>query len=146
VSQLRVTRKPDRTKKQSTPMTLESVVPVARNTGILAHVLGEDIAMEEHHRRGGDESKQLDVVVAALREVAEAHGRVEIPRSGSRATRSADGQSIDLERRLSHADRHALAVLAAGADAAVELQVVADHRDARQASGPLPISVAPLTG
>jgi CRP-like cAMP-binding protein len=49
-------------------------------------------------------------------------------------------------RRLADADRHALAFLAAGADARVERHVVADHGDAHQASGPLPISVAPLTG
>ena len=50
------------------------------------------------------------------------------------------------QRRLTDADRHALPVLAAGADAGVEREVVADHRHAVSASGPLPISVAPFTG
>ena len=34
------------------------------------------------------------------------------------------------KRRLADADRHALAVLAAGADAGIERHVVADHADA----------------
>jgi CRP-like cAMP-binding protein len=56
-------------------------------------------------------------------------------------------QAVDAQRRLADADRHALAFLAAGADARIERHVVADHRDAHHgASGPLPISVAPLTG
>src|ERR1700728_2402973 len=45
---------------------------------------------------------------------------------------AAHGERIDAQRRLAHAHRHALAVLAAGADAIVELQVVADHGHARQ--------------
>src|ERR1700712_1223906 len=36
------------------------------------------------------------------------------------------------QRRLADADRHALAVLAAGADAGIELKIVADHGDAMQ--------------
>src|SRR3954463_3020534 len=42
---------------------------------------------------------------------------------------TADGQSIDSERGLADADRYALAFLAAGADARVERQIVADNRD-----------------
>jgi hypothetical protein len=49
--------------------------------------------------------------------------------------RSPDGEAVDLERRLPDAHRHALALLAAGADAAVEREVVADHADARQRVG-----------
>lgn len=41
-------------------------------------------------------------------------------------------QSIHLQGRLSHAHRHALPVLAAGADAGVEFEVVAHHADAGQ--------------
>jgi hypothetical protein len=37
--------------------------------------------------------------------------------------------------RLADADRHALTVLAAGADAVVEPQIVADHRDLGQRVG-----------
>src|SRR6185312_2365781 len=44
----------------------------------------------------------------------------------------ADGDLVHAQRRLADADRHALAVLAAGADAGVEREVVADHRDAMQ--------------
>src|SRR6185369_13474484 len=44
--------------------------------------------------------------------------------------RPAHRQSIDTQGRLADADRHALAILAAGADTGVELEVVADHRDA----------------
>src|SRR3981081_429764 len=46
--------------------------------------------------------------------------------------RAADRESFDPERRLADADGHALAVLATGPNTVVELQVVADHRDARQ--------------
>ena len=41
------------------------------------------------------------------------------------------------KRRLADADRHALAVLAAGADAVIEREVVADHRDAVQVGRPV---------
>src|SRR3982074_1612468 len=47
-------------------------------------------------------------------------------------SRAADRESFDPERRLADADGHALAVLATGSNTVVELQVVADHRDARQ--------------
>src|SRR4030081_1588752 len=46
--------------------------------------------------------------------------------------RAADRESFDPERRLADADGHALAVLATGPNTVVELQVIADHRDARQ--------------
>src|SRR5579859_656818 len=46
--------------------------------------------------------------------------------------RAADGQPIHAQRRLADADRDTLAVLTAGADAVVELQVVADHGDLMQ--------------
>ena len=42
-------------------------------------------------------------------------------------TRPADRDPLHAQRRLADADRHALAVLAAGADPGVELEVVADH-------------------
>ena len=48
---------------------------------------------------------------------------------------AADGQAIDFDGRNAHADRHGLSVFAAGADAFVEFQIVADHRDARQHVG-----------
>src|SRR5258707_3641957 len=47
-------------------------------------------------------------------------------------SRAADRECIDPERRLTDADRHALSILAAGSNTVVELQVVADHRDAHQ--------------
>src|SRR5690606_29456294 len=46
--------------------------------------------------------------------------------------RPAHRQPLDPQGGLAHADRHALAVLAADADAAVELHVVADHRHPRK--------------
>src|SRR5450432_2456410 len=49
--------------------------------------------------------------------------------------RPADGQAIDAQRRLSDAHRHALAVLAAGADTRIERHVVTDHRHPRQRIG-----------
>ena len=59
----------------------------------------------------------------------------------------ADGEAGHLQRRLPDADRDALPVLAAGADAGVQARVVADHLDRlSSASGPLPINVAPFTG
>src|SRR6202045_3870147 len=45
---------------------------------------------------------------------------------------AADRESFDPERRLTDADGNALPILAAGSNTVVELQVVADHRDARQ--------------
>src|SRR5215472_18060433 len=50
---------------------------------------------------------------------------------------AAYGKALDLQRRLAYADRHALAFLAAGADAVVELQIVPHHRDPRQHIGPV---------
>src|SRR5512145_1744679 len=41
-------------------------------------------------------------------------------------------QTFDVERRLSDPDRHALALLAAGADARIELEVAPDHGNAGQ--------------
>ena len=89
-----------------------------------------------------------------FRELRDAHagsGRPKRTRgktdSLAQALGAAHGHRVDLQRRLADADRHALAVLAADADARVELQVVADHADTRFiVSGPLPISVAPFTG
>src|SRR6185295_751140 len=46
--------------------------------------------------------------------------------------RPADGDAIHAQRRLTDADRHALAILAAGADTGVEREIVADHADAMQ--------------
>src|SRR5205085_107369 len=51
-------------------------------------------------------------------------------RSGGRG--AADRDLVDAQRRLTDTDRHALAVLAAGADAGIELHVVADHLHPRQ--------------
>src|SRR3984885_8112400 len=45
---------------------------------------------------------------------------------------AAHGECVDTQRRLADPHGNALTILAAGADAVVELQVVADHRDARQ--------------
>src|SRR5881396_3420700 len=49
--------------------------------------------------------------------------------------RSADSEPIYAQRRLPDADRNALSVLAAGADARVEREIVADHRHARERVG-----------
>src|SRR5262245_3955741 len=43
--------------------------------------------------------------------------------------------AVHAQRRLADANWHALAVLAAGADAGVELEIVADHADAAQIGG-----------
>jgi len=43
---------------------------------------------------------------------------------------TANGHVVDLQRWLPHTDRHALAALAADADAFVERHIVVDHRDA----------------
>src|SRR5215831_3050880 len=48
---------------------------------------------------------------------------------------AAHGQGIDAQRRLADADRDALAVLAAGADAGIERHVVADQPDLGQRLG-----------
>src|ERR1700741_455115 len=50
---------------------------------------------------------------------------------------AANREPLDLERRLADPDRHALSLLAAGADAGVELQVVADHAHAGERVGPV---------
>src|SRR5712671_4491522 len=52
-------------------------------------------------------------------------------------TRAADRDALHAQRRLANADRHTLAVLAAGADAGVELEVVADHDDALEIGRPV---------
>ena len=49
--------------------------------------------------------------------------------------RAADGELIQQHGRLADADGHALAVLAAGADAGVEGHVVADHGNAGERVG-----------
>ena len=41
---------------------------------------------------------------------------------------AADGQSVDFQGGLTDTDRHALAIFAAGANAAVQLHVITDHR------------------
>ena len=60
---------------------------------------------------------------------------------------AADRQAVDAQRRLADAYRHALAFLAAGADAGVEGFMSLPIMVTRvSASGPLPTMVAPLTG
>jgi len=44
--------------------------------------------------------------------------------------RSAHRQPIDAQGRLADANRHALPILAAGADAGIQCHVIAYHRDA----------------
>ena len=51
------------------------------------------------------------------------------------SSRAANGQAVNAQGGLAHTDRHALAFLAAGANPAVELHVVADHGDALEALG-----------
>src|SRR5207248_8885210 len=51
--------------------------------------------------------------------------------------RAADCQAVDAQRRLADAHRHALALLAAGPHARIELHVVADHRHARERVRPV---------
>src|SRR5438132_1600878 len=50
---------------------------------------------------------------------------------------SAHRHAIDAQRRLTHPDRHPLAVLAAGADTGIERQIVADHAHAGERVGPV---------
>src|SRR5262249_20920062 len=63
-----------------------------------------------------------------------AGGASPISRSlGGRRTglsRPADRDAIHAQGRLADADGHALAILAAGADAGIELEIVADHANA----------------
>ena len=51
--------------------------------------------------------------------------------------RSSNRNALHPQRRLADADRHALAVLAAGADAGVEREIVADHGDPVQIGRPV---------
>src|SRR6266487_5132061 len=62
--------------------------------------------------------------------------RPPICRSCSSAGAS-DRNALHPQRRLADADRHALAVLAAGADAGIEREIVADHGDAMQVGRPV---------
>ncbi len=48
---------------------------------------------------------------------------------------AADGQAVDFQRGNADADGHGLSIFAAGADAFVEFQIVADHGDAGQDVG-----------
>src|SRR4029077_7450001 len=50
---------------------------------------------------------------------------------------AADSNAVDAQGRLADADRDALAVLAASADAVVELEIVADHRHPVQVGRPV---------
>src|SRR5947207_13154756 len=50
---------------------------------------------------------------------------------------AAHGNAVHPQGRLADADRHALAVLAAGADAGVELEIVADHGDTLEIGRPV---------
>ena len=61
-------------------------------------------------------------------------------------SRAAHRHPVQLHRRHAHAHRHALAVFAAGADAFVELQVVAHHRHVLQRLGPVADQRASRTG
>src|SRR2546425_7435943 len=51
--------------------------------------------------------------------------------------RTSHGEMADLDGGNAHAHRDALPVFAAGADAGIELQIVADGHDARQDCGPV---------
>src|SRR5690349_22259437 len=50
---------------------------------------------------------------------------------------SSDRDLLHPQRRLADADRHALAVLATGADTGIERQIVADHGDSVQIGRPV---------
>ena len=52
-------------------------------------------------------------------------------------TRAPNSQASKLQGRLPDTDRHALTVLAAGSDARIECQIVADHRHLRQGIRPV---------
>src|SRR3977135_1386641 len=54
------------------------------------------------------------------------------PRRRAGSSSTAHRQAIDLQAGLANAHRNTLSVLAAGADARVEREIVADHADARQ--------------
>ena len=51
-------------------------------------------------------------------------------RQPARLTCAANRQLFNAQRRLAHADRHALPILAADAHARIQLHVIADHGDA----------------
>src|SRR5690348_13633925 len=58
------------------------------------------------------------------------------PPAGQASCRgAADGQPVHAQGRLADAHRHALAVLAASADPAIEREIIADHGDLRQRIG-----------
>src|SRR5579883_1089500 len=48
---------------------------------------------------------------------------------------AADGEAVHAQRGLTDADRHLLPVLAAGADAVIEPQIIADHADLGEGVG-----------
>src|ERR1700760_2243281 len=53
------------------------------------------------------------------------------------STSSADGEPVDSQRRLPHAHRNTLSVLAAGANTIIELQIVPDHAHSGEHIGPV---------
>src|SRR5579859_6542807 len=73
-------------------------------------------------------SRSSDKAVGVL-DAYTAAARVRLDRISGGA---AHGECIDAQRRLADAHGNALPVLAAGADAVVELKIVPHHRDARQ--------------
>src|SRR6266511_3643806 len=54
-------------------------------------------------------------------------------------SRSADSDAVHAQGRLADSDRDALAILAAGADAGIKLEVVADHHGSLE--GPSKLSI-----
>src|SRR5215475_11088089 len=65
-------------------------------------------------------------------------GRATLSNPRHNLCRAADRDAVHAQRGLTDADRHALAVLAAGADARVELEVIADHGDAVEVGRSVP--------
>lgn len=61
-------------------------------------------------------------------------------------SRATYGKSVDLEGGLTDTHRHTLAILAAGADAAIKLEIVADHADPGEDLGSIADQCRPLDG
>src|SRR5208283_891454 len=59
---------------------------------------------------------------------------------------AADGQAVDLDGWDAYADGNGLSIFAAGADAFIEFQIIADHRNPGQDIGPVADKRCPLDG
>src|SRR5262249_27417405 len=106
---------------------------------------GVDLSAARLRRPGGTLFSQEPIEAAAPAAVLY-FGSGAVSARNRLSARPTDRDAVHAQRRLPDPDRHALAVLAAGADALVERQIVADHADAVEIRRPVSDQHRPLEG